>query len=84
MELRVRGAADASLNRLVQRPRFERDLQEVLKDAQVRPPALRAMQSDPAAPVAKAITASRVLASLPLVRLPRPEGPVRDSLIERD
>ncbi len=38
-------------------PRFERDLQEVLKDAQVRPPALRAMQSDPAAPVAKAITA---------------------------
>lgn len=36
-------------------PRLERDLQEILKDAQVTPPALRAMQSDPQQPVAKAI-----------------------------
>lgn len=36
-------------------PRFEQDLQGVLKDAQARPPALRAMQSDPAAPVTQAI-----------------------------
>jgi non-heme chloroperoxidase len=37
-------------------PRFERDLQGVVKDAQVRPPALSALQSDPTAPVTKAIT----------------------------
>jgi non-heme chloroperoxidase len=38
-------------------PRFERDLQGVLKDLQVRPPAVRALQSNPATPVAKAIGA---------------------------
>jgi pimeloyl-ACP methyl ester carboxylesterase len=37
-------------------PRLERDLQEIQKDARVTPPALRAMQSDPQQPVAKAIT----------------------------
>ena len=37
-------------------PRFERDLQGVQKDLQVRPPALRALQSNPATLVAKAIT----------------------------
>ncbi|MCU1261099.1 MAG: Hydrolase or acyltransferase of alpha/beta superfamily (Modular protein) [Bryobacterales bacterium] len=36
-------------------PRLERDLQEIQKDARVTPPALRAMQSDPEQPVAKAI-----------------------------
>jgi pimeloyl-ACP methyl ester carboxylesterase len=36
-------------------PRFERDLQGVLKDAEVTPAALRAMQSGPQQPVAKAI-----------------------------
>jgi hypothetical protein len=38
-------------------PRFEQDLQGILKDQQVRPPAVRALQSSPATPVAKAIGA---------------------------
>ena len=36
-------------------PRFERDLQGVLKDAEVTPSAIRALQGDPQQPVAKAI-----------------------------
>jgi pimeloyl-ACP methyl ester carboxylesterase len=38
-------------------PRFERDLQGILKDAEVTPAAMRALQSDPQQPIEKAIAA---------------------------
>lgn len=63
-------------------PRFERDLQGVLKDAQVRPPAMRALQSDPTAPVGKAITMGMQKYSqlrvpvLPIFAVPHDFGPL--------
>lgn len=63
-------------------PRFERDLQGVLKDAEATPAAMRAMQGDPQQPIAKAIAAGEQKHSkltvpiLAIFAIPHDTGPL--------